>query len=169
MSISYLSVCSTWSRKFKKRVGRTVHGPRLCTEVQIIISPNYLGKEVSVSRVLNYLPRAALFSCLHLYNESPYFISLTQSLATLSQKETIILHCSAVIIHLYLLTDLRGDISSIFNRLQYMYITLTCQSNVSLCLFALMPVCSGPCHTIHSLDQHRTDGYPEKSRRATHD
>ena len=27
MSISYLSVCSTWSRKFKKRVGRTVHGP----------------------------------------------------------------------------------------------------------------------------------------------
>ena len=27
MSISYLSVCSTWKRKFKKRVGRTVHGP----------------------------------------------------------------------------------------------------------------------------------------------
>ena len=27
MSISYLSVCSKWNRKFKKRVGRTVHGP----------------------------------------------------------------------------------------------------------------------------------------------
>ena len=27
MSISYFSVCSTWSKKFKKRVGRTVHGP----------------------------------------------------------------------------------------------------------------------------------------------
>ena len=27
MSISYLSVCSTWNRNFKKRVGRTVHGP----------------------------------------------------------------------------------------------------------------------------------------------
>ena len=26
MSFSYLSVCSTWSRKFKKRVARTVHG-----------------------------------------------------------------------------------------------------------------------------------------------
>ena len=72
-------------------------------------------------------------------------------------------------IHLYLLRDLRGDISSISNRLLYTGITLTCQSNVSLCLFDLMPVCSGPCHTIHSLDQHRTDGYPEKSRRATHD
>ena len=32
MSISYLSVCSTWNRKFKKRVGRTVHGSPLALD-----------------------------------------------------------------------------------------------------------------------------------------
>ena len=44
MSISYLSVCSTWNRKFKKRVGRTVHGPCTLRPIYFFIFPTKTEK-----------------------------------------------------------------------------------------------------------------------------
>ena len=44
MSILYLSVYSTWNRKFKKRVGRTVHGPLWPTIRPVGWLPVILGK-----------------------------------------------------------------------------------------------------------------------------
>lgn len=45
------------------------------------------------------------------------------------------------------------------------YGNLTCQSNVLRYLSVLRPAYSDLCHTEHSSNQHRMDGYPEKENK----
>jgi len=56
MSVSYLSVCSTWNRKYKKRVGRTVHGPFIsfpsnCPLIDLIRDTHQLCKRLRTDRI----------------------------------------------------------------------------------------------------------------------